>query len=236
MGFDATFKRYFAAVVCLLVAIAAYFQAAGLGQLVVSSLALDPSSTPVVGPGMRPVAAAPPAAPEHATNADAILGRNPFDSVTGPLDGKPIDPLPAPTSNPEDLTRDPYEDPFCDTAKAMLIVTSDDPEWSFASLAGPDGKTQLRRKGDEINGQTVFFVGDLRPDERRQTDRRDLWDRVWLTSGGSRCQLAVGGKAPAKSAAPKAAEKDDKPKAGNGKVPAEISSKIHKIRDRKSVV
>ena len=43
MGFDAIFKRYFAAVVCLLVGVAAYFQASGLGQLLVSSVALDPS-------------------------------------------------------------------------------------------------------------------------------------------------------------------------------------------------
>jgi general secretion pathway protein C len=230
MGFDATFKRYFAAVVCLLIGVAAYFQAEGMGQLVVSSLALDPSATPVVPAGLRPVAASAPASPEHATNAEPIIGRNPFDSVTGPLDAKPVEAAPEPTSV-EDLSRDPYEDPFCDTAKAMLIVASDDPEWSFASLAGPDGKTQLRRKGDEINGQTVFFVGDLRPDERRRGDRRDLWDRVWLISSGSRCQLAVGGKAPAAKAPAKSEVKEPKAKSGKSKVPADIAAKIHKVSD-----
>ncbi|MEO7331566.1 MAG: type II secretion system protein GspC [Minicystis sp.] len=232
MGFDAIFKRYFAAVVCLLIGVAAYFQASGLGQLVVAGVALDPSATPVVPAGLGPVVRhAGPAATEHATGAEAIIGRNPFDSVTGPLDAKPIETTPVPPTV-EDLDRDPYEDPFCDTAKAMMIVASDDPLWSFASLAGPDGKTQLRRKGDEINGQTVFFVGDLRPDERRLSDRRDLWDRVWLSSGSTRCQLAVGGKAPVnKAGATKSEPKEDKPKGGKSKVPADIAAKIHKVSE-----
>ncbi len=232
MGFDAIFKRYFAAVVCLLIGVAAYFQASGLGQLVVSGVALDPSATPVVPAGLHPmIAHAQATSPEHATDADPIIGRNPFDSVTGPLDAKPIEAAPVPTTA-EDIDRDPYEDPYCDTAKATMIVASDDPLWSFASLAGPDGKTQLRRKGDEINGQTVFFVGDLRPDERRKGDRRDLWDRVWLASGSARCQLAVGGKAPlAKAGATKAEGKEEKPKGGKSKVPADIAAKIHKVSE-----
>ena len=42
MGVDAILKRYFPAVVCLLIAVAAYFQASGMGQLVASSVALQP--------------------------------------------------------------------------------------------------------------------------------------------------------------------------------------------------
>src|SRR6185503_19586229 len=140
--------------------------------------------------------APPPAAPanqDHSTSAGSIISRNPFDAVTGPLDGKPIDPLPAPSAA-ADANRDPYQDPACDAAKVLLIVASDDPEWSFASIAGPDGKSMLRRQGDEINGHTVFFIGDLRPEERRPGDRRDVWDRVWLTGNNGRCQMGVGGK------------------------------------------
>ena len=40
MGFDALIKRYFPAVLCGLIAFAAYFQASGMGQLVVASVAL----------------------------------------------------------------------------------------------------------------------------------------------------------------------------------------------------
>src|SRR5712671_1954570 len=90
MGFDAIFKRYFAAVVCLLIGAAAYFQASGMGQLVASTVALDPSALPAAPPA--PARAAPaPASTDHTSNASAIISRNPFDSVTGPLDGKQIE-------------------------------------------------------------------------------------------------------------------------------------------------
>jgi general secretion pathway protein C len=230
MGFDAVFKRYFAAVVLLLIGVAAYFQASGMGQLVASSVALDPSALPASPPAPPRVAAAP-ASTDHATNASAIISRNPFDSVTGPLDGKQID---MPTDQPkEETNRDPYSDPECDAAKALMIVASEDPQWSFAALAGPDGKTVLRRQGDEINGHTVYFIGDLRTEEqRRAAPNYDVADRVWLTSsgGGSRCQIKVGGKAPVK-AAPAASAAPAEGKRGKSKVPEEIASKIHKISE-----
>ncbi len=195
MGFDAILKRYFAAAICLLLGVAAYLQASGMGQLVASSVGLDPSAVPIAPVGPRHAAAAP-AASDHTTTAAAILTRNPFDSVTGPLDGKTID-LPAPTMK-DDSSRDPYDDPACDTAKVLMIVASDDPQWSFAALSGPGGKSVLRRQGDDVSGQ---IIGDLRTEERRKSDPRNLYDRVWLTSAnGSRCQMEVGGKTPVKAA------------------------------------
>jgi general secretion pathway protein C len=233
MGFDASFKRYFAAVVCLLIGVAAYFQASGMGQLVASSVALDPSALPAAPPA--PLRATPAStSQEHTTSATAILSRNPFDSVTGPLDGKQIE-LPTPEVAKEDGNRDPYKDPYCDAAKVLLIAASDDPKWSFAVMAGPDGKSQLHRKDDEINNHTITFIGDWRPEERRRNELLGVYDRVWLTSGsGSRCQMEVGGKAPVKAAAaaPPAGEAAGAAKRGKGsKVPAEIASKIHKISE-----
>jgi general secretion pathway protein C len=222
MGFDAIFKRYFVAVVCLLIGTAAYFQASGMGALVASSVALDPSSLPVaplVAP--RPVVAA--ASPDHVTTAAAIISRNPFDSVTGPLDGKTPE-LPEATKPDADNSRDLYADPDCDVAKALLVVTSDDPQWSFAALAGSDGKSMLRRQGDEIGGYTVAFIGDHRTAEQRREPTRELMDRVWLTGPtGQRCQIRVGGKLPTKSA-----PKTEKPK---GNVPKDIADKIHKLSE-----
>jgi len=232
MGFDAIFKRYLPVVVCLLIGVAAYFQASGMGQLVASSVALDPSAMPVAPPAPRGAAVAHAPGSEHVTSATDILGRNPFDSVTGPLTGKPLE-IPDGEQQQADVNRDPYEDPPCDSAKVLLLVTSDDPDWSFASIAGPDGKTVMRRKGDEFNGQTVFFIGDLRSEERREADRRDLWDRVWLTgSGGARCQMAVGANVQLKAAAkPAAAPPPTSGKRRRGSVPAEIAAKIHKVSD-----
>lgn len=228
MGFDAVFKRYFAVVVCLLIGAAAYFQASGMGQLVASTLALDPSALPTAQ-APPPRATPPTSNQDHATSAAAILSRNPFDSLTGPLDGQKIE-LPDATPIKEEVNRDPYEDPDCDVAKVMLIVASDDPQWSFAALVGSDGKSQLRRQGDEIGGHTVYFIGDLRTEEQRHNGRREIFDRVWLNAAsGGRCQLRIGGKAPAKQAAP-VVPAAKKPPVKSG-VPSEIADKIHKISD-----
>jgi general secretion pathway protein C len=235
MGFDAVFKRYFAVVVCLLIGAAAYFQASGMGQLVASSVALDPSAIPAAGHA-PPRAAGAPAGNDHVTSAAAIIDRNPFDSVTGPLNGQKIE-APAADTVKEDLNRDPYEDPDCDVAKALMIVASDDPQWSFAALVGADGKSQLRRVGDEVNGFTVQYIGDMRTeDKKRSSDKREVFDRVWLqSSAGSRCQMRVGGKAPAKvAAAPPPGHPDAAAgagKKGKGKVPQDIADKIHKLSE-----
>jgi general secretion pathway protein C len=225
MGFDGSLKRYFPIVVCALIALAAYFQASGMGQIFASAAALDPSALPA-----RALPHKAPALRDHdhahETQAQAILDRNPFDSATGPLTGEEVQPDIKPEAVAE-IDRDPYDDPLCDTAKVLMIVASEEPEWSFASIAGPDGKSQLRRKGDEINGQTIVFIGDQRTEERRRSDHRAVWDRVWLTSGSTRCQLEVGGKAPAKGAAP--AAPTPSPKGGASTLPAEITSKIRKV-------
>ncbi|HVY48192.1 MAG TPA: type II secretion system protein GspC [Minicystis sp.] len=234
MGLDAVIKRYFPAVLCVLIGIAAYFQAAGMGQLVVASVALDPSSVPVAAPASRfsPRTPARVDASEHTASAAAILSRNPFDSVTGPLDGKALD-IPSAPSATVDANRNPYDDPNCDFAKVILIASSEDPSWSFAVLAGTDGKSQMRRQGDDFSGHQVFFVGDMRSEEDRKNDRRDVWDRVWMTSGATRCQLRVGGPPPTKGAAsatpPPSGESMGRH--NRHKVPPEIASKIHKIND-----
>lgn len=214
MGFDAVIKRYFPLVVCLFIGIAAYFQAAGITQLVAASVALDPSAMPVAPPSPPPPSRfAKGSSDDHATNADPILKRNPFDSVTGPLDGKPVE-LPNASSAPVDLNKDPKDDPACDNVKVLLVVQSDQPEWSFAALAGSDGKSQLRRMGDEFGGGTVYYVG---------------WDRVWLLNGSTRCQARTNNpKAAAMPSAKPSAAPSAKP---NSNVPDSISSKIHKVSD-----
>jgi general secretion pathway protein C len=221
MGFDANLKRYFPVVVCLLIALAAYFQASGMGQLVASSVALDPSAVPSVAPVPKMASAASTSREEHSTTAAPIISRNPFDSVTGPLDGTNIELPKAAPEQPQNT--DPYEDPQCDSAKVLLITQSEDPAWSFAAIAGSDGKPTLRRTGDEVGGQSVYFIG---------------WDRVWLMSGSSRCQIIVGGKAPVAkagvtppAAAPAATTTPSSPRGRGKPVPPEIASKIHKVSE-----
>src|SRR5436190_18244309 len=68
-------------------AIAAYYQASGIWHLVGDAIA--PSGDAAA---LAPRAEAPRALPdraEHTVSAAAILARNPFDSVTGPLVAPP---------------------------------------------------------------------------------------------------------------------------------------------------
>lgn len=218
MGFDAILKRYFPVVICLFVAAAAYFQASGMGELVAGSVLLDPSAMPPPPPMPKGGLAHTAGALEHSSNAAPILSRNPFDSVTGPLDGSSQSvALPTAEAPPVD-TSNPYNDPVCDVAKCLLITQSDDPDWSFASIAGSDGKSQLRRRGDDVGGQTVYWIG---------------WDRVWLIQGTSRCQMQVHGEKKLAAAPPPAAAAtpDSKVKGRGSKVPADMAAKIHKISD-----
>lgn len=218
MGLDAILKRYFPVVICLLVATAAYFQASGMGQLVAGSVLLDPSAMPPPPAMPKGGSAHTPNTSDRSTNAGPILARNPFDSVTGPLDGSTQSvSIPQAEAAPVD-TSNPYNDPICDIGKCLLITQSDDPDWSFASIAGSDGKSQLRRRGDEVGGHTVYWIG---------------WDRVWLMQGSSRCQMQVHGEkklaaAPAPAAAP---PPETKSKGRGSKIPADMAAKIHKISD-----
>src|SRR5262245_35437449 len=149
MSIDALLRRYFPAVVLVLLGMAAYFQASGLGWVVTSAAAPtapEPSARPP-SPARKPVLAA--TSTDHTTSGQAILSRNPFDSVTGPRD-KPKAAEPEP--QPVESTEDPTELPFCDSGRVLLITWSESPEWSFASIAGSGGKSTLRRAGDEVDG------------------------------------------------------------------------------------
>ena len=212
MGFDAILKRYFPAIICLLIGIAAYFQASGLGQLVAGAVTTDPSAAPAVSAASK--IPSPPANQDHTTNASLIVGRNAFDSVTGPLDGSGIELTVPPPPMPDNT--DPNKDPFCDSARVLLITGSDDPSWSFAAIAGADGKPILRRQGDDVAGYTVHYIG---------------WSTVWMLQGSTRCRMEVGGKAPVKGAPPPATAVPEPGGKRSKKVPPEIASKIHKISE-----
>jgi len=221
MGFDALLKRYFPAVVCFLLAMAAYFQASGMTQLVAASVAGDGSPPSTSKAGLT--GGADRAAPR---SAQAILSRNPFDSITGPLDGQSYaieDAAPVARN-----TNDPYQDPLCDAASVTAIIaTPDDPGWSFASIQSNDGSSQLRRIGDEVNTHKVTHIGWY-------PDAPDPRPRVWLGQGGSRCQLDLNAdKKGAQKPKAKKAARGKKSKAGrrSSKVPAEIAAKIHKISE-----
>jgi general secretion pathway protein C len=173
MALDKLLKRHFWAVILALLAIAAFFDAQGIMHVVGAGLAADDkqlAAAPLI-------ARMPPAAGSsggHATSAEAILSRNPFDSVTGPLNKAPPVDEPNPADTPPDIT-DPYAAPDCDGVRVVIIAASGDSAWSFAALetSTEKGKTFLRRRGGDLGDRTVQFVG---------------WDRVWMM-GKSNKQL-----------------------------------------------
>lgn len=174
MDLDAAVKHHFPWIAATMIASAVYFQAAGVSRLVGSEIIPDRDGRSAPAP---PVPRRAPHDGLHATSAEAILQRNPFDSATGPL-------LPRPGGAPEgrapgDAGRsdDPWSDPICEAGRVVLIAASDDAAWSFAAIEGPDGRAQLQRLGGRTPGGTLARIA---------------WDRVWLTAGGARCQMRLG--------------------------------------------
>lgn len=224
MAFDALFKKYFSLVVLGLVALVAYFQASGTMALVGASLTEPAAST-------EAVAAAPkPRAPPRARRtAEPLIKRNPFDSVTGPLDAKPPPPIAVP--DPEPRVTDPLRSPVCSDVKVQIVTESDDPEWSFAALQGNgDAMPQLRRVGDNVGNRQVAYIG-FNPMEASPA--------VWLTAGSELCQALLFAKQPEVSAQPAAAAPAGEPAApaqtpppkGAKPVPDDIKNKIQKVSD-----
>jgi general secretion pathway protein C len=111
-----------------------------------------------------------------AKSADAILDRNPFDHVTGPLRGK--DPGPG---DPPERDTDPRTAPLCEGVRPLVLVGDEDQKVAFASF-DVGGKHLLRRQGGDVGGKRVAYVGR---------------DRVWLEGPTGLCQsLLFGGAAP----------------------------------------
>ncbi len=215
MAVDQLLRRNFWLVLAPLVMLAALLNAKAITQLVGIGLGADEKqlSAPPLVSKTAPMASGQQA---HATSAEAILSRNPFDSVTGALNKKPVDDAPV-ASAPLDMS-DPMSAPACDGVKVLVIAASSDPEWSFAALTGGSNdkdKSVLRRRGGDFGGKTVKFVG---------------WDRVWLAGGSTLCQAELF-KGAAKTPAPSPAAAVAPPPAagGAGALDPSIARGISKI-------
>ena len=222
MAFDALLKKYFSVVVLTLVAAMAYFQASGAMKLFGASLGAD-EKTLTQAP-KPPPNARPPETTVATRSAEPILSRNPFDSVTGPLNAAELDvsSLPAPAA---DLS-DPLAVGKCDGIRVSIITESTDPMWSIAALQGPgEARPTIRRVGDKVGSHDVTFIG---------YNPRENSPSVWLTNSGSVCQLvlfaAQPAPTPAAAPAPSAGPAAPAGKGASG-VPADIASKIQKVSE-----
>jgi len=221
MALDQLAKRFFPALVMLLVAMAAYFQASGIMQLVASSyLDTGPAPSPAPRPlrGTVLASAADVAGPK---TAEPILSRNPFDSVTGPLNKVAEAADSTTASTPQLDLSNPLSAPDCGGIQAHAITESPDPLWSIAVLqATGDTMGKLRRVGDAVGDKQVAYIGF-------NTSKNS--PSVWLTSGATLCQvLLFAPSTPEQPAAPVAAAPP--PKDANG-VPDDIAKRIQKVSD-----
>jgi general secretion pathway protein C len=210
---DSFAKRGFPIILGGMIAAAAYFQASGISHLIAYEIARNGAGSV---PLLMAFAGAPPDS-DPAPSAAPILERNPFDSTTGPLAPPKGEGHAGKGDTPDP---DPRKAPVCDKGRVVLIMLSEDPEWSFAAIADAEGHTMLGRRGSPIAGKKLEDMA---------------WDRVWLTSGGARCQMLLGedggkpGPAPReKEAPPEPAPPRPAPR-GRSLVPTEIASQIRRV-------
>jgi general secretion pathway protein C len=224
MSLDAILKRYFPLVLLALVAVAAYFQASGITQIVGSALAVDEKAILASAPVGARTSTTATASSHHQVSARHIIERNPFDSVAGNLNPPPVDSSTVvDTGPPVPATEDPYGAPPCEKEiKVVATAVSDDAAWSFASLSGGKDEgtsSKLRRQGDEYAGRRVWFV---------------RWDRLWLIGPGAFCQVEMFprpdlvGSASAHAPAPPPSTPHP-PAGGAPTVPDDIKTKIQKV-------
>jgi general secretion pathway protein C len=216
MKLDQLLKRHFWLVIMAFIAVAAFFHAQAITQIIGFRLAADDTQLAAIPPGSHRPPMSGSGAGGRELSAQAIIDRNPFDSVTGPLVASLDINVPVASAAPVDMS-DPMNAPECEGLKVIVIAASTDPDWSFASFtpttvpAGADARTVLRRRGGDVSGKTVKFIG---------------WDRVWLSNGTTLCQVSMF-KPPAPPGAPP--PKAEKSSGGGDALTKEISKGIQKV-------
>lgn len=207
-GLENSIRRGHPFVVALLVAIAASLQARGLAAIVAAHLGAGASTEAAPS---RPPASATSAPPSRAErSASAILKRNAFDSVTGPLEGRP------PPKATEEAQEKGETGP-CSQGEVRVITEADDPAFSFATVVY-NARSRLVRLGDDVEGKRL---------------ERIEWDRIWLSSGGASCWLRLGGPGLAAGGSPKPAADADtgaaKPQAAAASAPVNLAAGVTRV-------
>lgn len=221
--------------VAALLGLAIYFQAAGAVELVAAKVLVVPAAGAADGKARRTPRRSV-SARITTTSGDAILSRNPFDSVTGPLDRTPIEVTTPETAKASlDLT-DPLNAPECADVVVNIVSESADPEWSLAQLKGAgDQEAATRRVGDVVGKLKVAYIG---------YNSVKASPAVWLVNEDHVCQALMFSEKNATAAnaetpppaptSPPPEESTSRRRRGTSSAPAlpsEISEKIQKVSE-----
>lgn len=175
MSVDRVLRQNFWVVLLALLGLIAFASARGVSA--VASMLVGPDAKELSAPPLLAKSLPAANATGHSSNIDPILARNPFDSAQGKLSRPQAEPdIVEDEGSPLDA-QDPMNAPTCDGVRLLVVVASTDPDWSFASFqVGGEGKNVLRRRGEDVSGKNVEFIG---------------WDRAFLSSGKSLCQAQL---------------------------------------------
>lgn len=153
-------KRMRVIVILITLGCCAFFLAQGSTQLVAATWmpARAPTGKAVDAPGSDA-----PAKGELPPDKTAILARNMFDPLTGPLwppKASAESLLPTEMSSTTTPLADGQMPPPCEGPVRLVaaIYSARDPEWSFASLSNGAASPLLYRPGNEIDGKEVDSV------------------------------------------------------------------------------
>jgi general secretion pathway protein C len=154
-------------------ALGAFFGASGTAELLGAAFIRRATNARCTHATLVPPRAEP-------RTADAILARNPLDSVTGPFTGKVLEATaPAPKETLL-VQQDPLRAAACEGITTFITTESSDQLWSVATLQGTDEpRPRMRRVGADVAGRHVEYIG-YNPAENSPS--------VWLSRGGTLCQ------------------------------------------------
>ena len=163
MSIDRVARKSFGFIVAAMLGVGVYFQAQGAVELVAAKAFTVSQPESGRASRSRRSRTRPAASNSGKLDGDVILSRNPFDSVTGPLDRKAIQlklPEPEKAAAPELDLSNPLLAPECEDVSLNIVSESPDPNWSVAQLKGKDDKeATMRRVGDAVGDLSVAYIG-----------------------------------------------------------------------------
>lgn len=211
---DAIAKRYQVPIVCGLLAVIAYLQGSGIASLIAEHLPADPGPPP-------PSAASRTSLSLGTKSGSEVLSRNAFDSVTGPLTGRPP-PKPSATVAPPPDSRG--ELPACSSGNVVLITESNDPDFSFAVIS-TGSESKMRKVGDDVDGRKVEAIHA---------------EHVVMAQGGARCQLKMHENSPVSATGKPSAMREptgeEKPSTSAKELKSPIGQGIRKVSETEYVI